>query len=1061
MKIGKLKVKKTATGLLLCVLTCAALLFSACDGILDKPETEPVKAGYGKLYIQLVNEDAPFELGSGARTAIPDLTSQLDSGDITWSFTSDNGGGGPQVLTVDSDGLFTTLANGTYTIAVVGKNAGNKEILAGQADNVVIKSNTVTVPIVVKMADNSTDKGTLSIKLGVPAGTAVSGFLFPWTGTAFGSKTDIAFTVTGGSAVNSTTLNTLTGGSYLLRLSLTNNGKSVGIVEAVHIYPTLETTYRKTFTADDFIGATKITSVAIEVPRPVDTGAIPTAITTVTGSGIGVTFNVGTTLSWVDKDGTAASSAFDDTDAPYTVSIRLTPMDGFTFLNADGSLASSPTINGTGVKMATDANGAKEWDIYATDNKSIILKRTFTNAYTITSIGVSGSPKTSYTYPEALDLSGLSIRINYSGNGGNKVVPYADFVANGLTVATEDQEGDSYTLGNPLAVVQDNNGMTPGDPLGPYTVTITHTASTKTTSYDVTVGKRNLTNNSDVSVTVSPDSYEFTGLIIEPGLGALSAAVTVKYLDNTLSMDSGTVAAPTYDGVYVLGHENAISVGDKTARVRVTGVGNYTGTAFANFTIYAKDTSKLVASFNGGDPLPFTGSAQALSFTITDNGADVKSKFNDPTANLSAAQKTNIGTYSVTFNGNTGTEYQGKTVTASYTIAKRDVSTLVGTDITVTPTPTWGTANYPYTGNEVKPTSIAITDSGVSNIGLTASTLIKDTHYTVSYSGDIINQGTNTAKLIITGIGNYYQGTKEISYSIGRRTLVPADDIVLPTRTFKGTSVDAITASDIQLRSGLTGLGSITGISYTGIPSSFYANSGTPPIKAGSYSVIVATLGEGDNFVSGAAVTVGTLVINPATPDKSIFNDILTTPVVYDATSHSITPVIKTALTTGSYLSNDDIKAVWYKKGTERTTTAPVNVGDYTVLVELYPSANFTEGEADLGTLKITQATPDLTDHFDVTFKDASFDSQVSGGLLTVKLADLEPVVAKLKTSPLYTGAGAITVKYKKLDGSNATTTTLPTTTGNYLVTVEVAEGTNFKATTDPLVVGTLNITAN
>ena len=130
------------------------------------------------------------------------------------------------------------------------------------------------------------------------------------------------------------------------------------------------------------------------------------------------------------------------------------------------------------------------------------------------------------------------------------------------------------------------------------------------------------TDISAATVTVTPDSMEYTG-------SAFTPAVTVTLNGTTLT--AGTD--------YTVAYTNNIEVG--TATVTVTGKGNYTGTATANFTITAAPVEKVTPTVEANDITATLGDTLTITGTAKDGEKDVAGtwKFVDEAPNT-------VGTHS-------------------------------------------------------------------------------------------------------------------------------------------------------------------------------------------------------------------------------------------------------------------------------------------------------------------------------------------------------------------------------------------------------------------------------
>ena len=126
----------------------------------------------------------------------------------------------------------------------------------------------------------------------------------------------------------------------------------------------------------------------------------------------------------------------------------------------------------------------------------------------------------------------------------------------------------------------------------------------------------------------------------------------------------------------------------------------------------------------------------------------------------------------------------------------------------------------------------------------------------------------------------------------------------------------------------------------------------------------------------------------------------------------------------------------YYKDGeTSGSTTAPTNVGTYTVKVSVLEGQNYTalaETELD-GSFEITRGKL-VAGNFDTTIPA---DKVYDGTAITAATATVKSEIV---------GAGTtVTVKYYK-DGESVGTTTAPTDYGTYTVKVNINEGTNYFA---------------
>ncbi len=226
---------------------------------------------------------------------------------------------------------------------------------------------------------------------------------------------------------------------------------------------------------------------------------------------------------------------------------------------------------------------------------------------------------------------------------------------------------------------------------------------------------------SNYTATLSTTSYTYNGSARKP-------SVTVKNGSTTISSSN-----------YSVSYSNNTNAG--TAKVTITGKGNYTGTITKTFKINAKSLTNFSVSMNSS--YTYTGSAIKPSPTIK-NGSTTLTKNTDYT--LSYKSNTNVGTATLTITG-TG-NYKG-TITKTFKITKRSLSNC---------TITLSTTSYTYNGKVRKPTVT------VKN----GSTTISSSNYTVTYASGRKNVGTY--KVTIKGKNNC-SGTVTKTFKIKAKSI--------------------------------------------------------------------------------------------------------------------------------------------------------------------------------------------------------------------------------------------------------------------------------------------------
>ncbi|MFG6383104.1 MAG: MBG domain-containing protein, partial [Lachnospiraceae bacterium] len=290
-------------------------------------------------------------------------------------------------------------------------------------------------------------------------------------------------------------------------------------------------------------------------------------------------------------------------------------------------------------------------------------------------------------------------------------------------------DGKTLVLNTDYTVSYSNNIN-----VGTAKVTITGKGNyTGSKTADFTITKAADTEKADISkatMTLSQTSYTYDGKAKTP-------SVTVKLDNKTLVLNTD----------YTISYSNNTNVG--TAKVTITGKGNYTGSKTADFTITkAAETEKAdisrVTMTLSQTSYTYDGKAKTPSVTVKLDG---KTLVFNADYTISYSNNTKVGTAKVTITGKGN--YMGSK-TASFTIKKADISKA---------TMTLSQTSYTYNGKAKTPSV---------TVKLDGKTLALNTDYTISYSN---NTKVGTAKVTITGKGNY-TGKKTVSFTIKKAATV-------------------------------------------------------------------------------------------------------------------------------------------------------------------------------------------------------------------------------------------------------------------------------------------------
>ena len=234
-----------------------------------------------------------------------------------------------------------------------------------------------------------------------------------------------------------------------------------------------------------------------------------------------------------------------------------------------------------------------------------------------------------------------------------------------------------------------------------------------------TIDQKSLSN---AEVNLSSSSYVFNGKAKKP---------TVTVTLGTKTLISGTD--------YSVKYTNNINAG--TAKVTVTGTGNYKDSAYINFAITPKNISGMTFNVEP-QTMTYNGTAQKPNVSVADSD---KTLVKDTDYTVSVSNNINAGTANISFKGKNN--YTG-TVKKTFVISPKSVKTL---------TIKLSSTQYTYDGKPKLPT-VTITDG--------TETLSQDTDYTISYKN---NTNAGTASVIITGTGNY-NSTVTKSFTIASQT---------------------------------------------------------------------------------------------------------------------------------------------------------------------------------------------------------------------------------------------------------------------------------------------------
>jgi hypothetical protein len=405
------------------------------------------------------------------------------------------------------------------------------------------------------------------------------------------------------------------------------------------------------------------------------------------------------------------------------------------------------------------------------------------------------------------------------------------------------------------------------------------------------------------------------------GLGT----VTVKY-------ESADDAGATYP----LNADRPVNAGSYTVKITV-GEGD-------NFNATTTDIKLTNGTFDIGKLDPTLTHLDVKLTDVDYNGT--QQGITDPTT---IYPYTGLGKVTVKYDGNTAAPTDAKTCAVTLEIA--------------------GGANFNATDADLSPGDFTIRKidplPAHLNVDLTGAT----------YNGTQQGITTPTPKTPYTGLGAvtaiYYNGdptppTAAKTYAVtvdidpginyngaiglllGNYTIAAA---VPPVSAFSFTLSDFVYDGSaypvtVTIKPGVTGLGDILAVKYTGTAGTDYPASTTVPTAAGTY-IVTVDIAAGTNYAATTGLEIGNFTIDKAKPTIATLAFTLRN-ATYDDRPHPV------AVTAATGITGLGAITVLYNG----STTVPVYPGTYTVTADLAAGANYTAVTGlQLGTFSIYEPT--------------------------------------------------------------------------------------------------------
>jgi len=559
------------------------------------------------------------------------------------------------------------------------------------------------------------------------------------------------------------------------------------------------------------------------------------------------------------------------------------------------------------------------------------------------------------------DLKTLTLDTDYSVSYSNNINVDDNALVTVIGIGNyEGSAGSAIFKINPKVIDFDIDSIAAqiytGNPITP-TVTVKDGSTTLSKDIDYTVAYSNNINTGTNTATVTVS-----------GIGNYAGSSGSKLFSissKSTTFDIDPIAAQTYNGspitpavtvkdggkTLTLGADYTVLYSDNTnagtnAMVTVTGIGNHEGIKTIYFTINPKVINFTIDSIAAQT---YTGSAFTPTVTVKDSSTILTLNTH---YTVSYSNNTNTGTATVNISG--AGNYAGSTGSATFTINPKVITFDIDS-----------IAAQTYNGSPITP-AVTVKDGD--------KTLTLGTDYTVSYSGNI-NTGTNTAKVTVTGAGNYAGSTGSATFTINPKT-VTFDIDSIAAQTYTGNPITpAVTVKDGDKTLAL-------GTDYT----VSYSNN----TNVGTYATVNVT-GIG-NYAGNSGNK--NFTINKATPTISAWPTAAA--ITYGAALSTSTLSGGTSSTTGTF--------AW----ASGTTVPPIGTNSYGVIFTPNDTGNYNTVTGDVS---ITVNAPY---EYIIMGSGTSFTATRGGAIVGTANQTISTVIGYIKTD-----ANRNAVKIQFGDGTN------------------------------------------
>ncbi len=364
----------------------------------------------------------------------------------------------------------------------------------------------------------------------------------------------------------------------------------------------------------------------------------------------------------------------------------------------------------------------------------------------------------------------------------------------------------------------------------------------------------NFTGSTNLQFTINKNVYDINDTEIQ-AIADQTYTGTAILPDLVITHESR--ANPLVKGTdYTVSATSNTNVG--TATITVTGIGDFKNSKQVTFTIVAKDIASADITVGDISNKTYTGSAITVlnSEIVVNQNNLLNPLINNTDYTVSYSNNVDAGTATITITGKGN--YTG-TITKNFTIDPKSIASATVSEI----------ADMKYEGSPLTPKP-TVTDG--------TTTLVKDTDYTLSYTG---NTSSGNATVTITGINNY-GNTKDVTFRVYLYEISDADIAAILNQAFTGSAVTP--ALTITHNSNPLTVNTDYTVTYT--------NNINASNTTNNPNLAVATIkGKGD--FGGETTANFTILPKDLSKQDSLNNYVITISIPdYDYTGSVITPTI-------------------------------------------------------------------------------------------------------------------------------------------------------------------------